>query len=174
MSRIPMLPENVNEPAGLVSAIRLRRGGALLESDRVLLHSPAFTRGWNEIAVAVREQLRLSPRLLELAICGVGILNGALYEFDKHIPEFRRYGGTEEQAAALRNFDLASADAELFDETDRAVMQLTIEMTRNVRVTDATFKSVLKILIEPELMVDLVGTVAMYNMVSRMLVAFEI
>src|SRR5918999_288135 len=47
MPRIPFVPADVKEPKALVDAVRARRGGELLELDRLLLHSPALTEGWN-------------------------------------------------------------------------------------------------------------------------------
>lgn len=174
MPRVPYLPQDLAEPAELVSTIRYRRGGTLYESDRVLLHSPAFAQGWNELARLVRQEFRLDPKLRELAICGVGVLNGAEYEIEKHLPIFLANGGTAQQASALRDFEAAAADGGLFDDTERAVMRLTLEMTRQVVVSDETFDMAKACLQDDRLVVELVGTIAFYNMVSRTLVALEV
>ena len=47
MPRIPYQPADLTEPVDIVSAIRARRGGSLLNLDRMLLHSPAYAKGWN-------------------------------------------------------------------------------------------------------------------------------
>jgi alkylhydroperoxidase family enzyme len=88
-SGIPYLPDNdLAGPAELVNAIRARRtGGKLLNIDRILLHSPSFARGWNSMFGAIRNQLSLSPRLRELAIMAIGVLNKAGYEYAQHEPE---------------------------------------------------------------------------------------
>jgi len=103
MSRIPLLPADLAEPADLLAAIRARRGGALLNLDRMLLHSPALARVWNDYLGTIRGRLSISPKLRELAICAVARLNGADYEFAQHAPEFRRAGGSEAALAALQN-----------------------------------------------------------------------
>ena len=46
MTRLPQLTDDQVGPPELVAAIRQRRGGHLLELDRLLLHSPAFATGW--------------------------------------------------------------------------------------------------------------------------------
>ena len=46
MPRLPYKTDEEAGPADLVAAIRQRRGGRLANLDRVLLHSPAFARGW--------------------------------------------------------------------------------------------------------------------------------
>ena len=54
MTRLPQLTDDQVGPPGLVAAIRQRRGGQLLELDRLLLHSPAFATGWGELMGRVR------------------------------------------------------------------------------------------------------------------------
>ncbi len=174
MPRIPYQPQNLVEPREIVDAIRKRRGGTLLELDRILLHAPPFARGWNQFLGAVRGELSLPAKLRELAIIGVGVLNGAHYEVAKHTPEFRAGGGTDAQLAALHKYEEAAADSALFDATERAVMRLTIEMTRMVKVSDAAFAALKLQFPEPQQIMELVGTIAAYNMVSRIIVALAI
>jgi alkylhydroperoxidase family enzyme len=173
MPRIPYLPDDLNEPAELVAAIRARRGGLLLNLDRMLLHSPPFAAGWNAHLRAVRTELALDPKLRELAICVVAVENGAEYEFHHHAPEFVKAGGSAAQVEALRDPDAACESAALFDSTERAVLALAVEMTRNVAVDDATFEAVRRALGD-RCTVELVGTIATYNMVSRFLVALGV
>ena len=174
MPRIPYQPSDLNEPAELVAAIRARRGGHLLNLDRMLLHSPAFALGWNSLLGAVRGALALSPRLRELAILAVAVMNGADYEFVHHAPEFLKAGGTQAQLEGVRRLGQEDPSQPLFDVADIAVLKLTAEMTRQVRVTDATFAGVREALADERQVVELVGTVAAYNMVSRFLVALNV
>ena len=174
MARIPYVTDGEAQPADLVAAIRARRGGALLNLDRMLLHSPALARGWNAHLGAVRTGLELPARLRELAICGVAVLNGAEYEFEQHLPPFLAAGGTRAAADALRDYAAACADVGLFSEAERAVMALTLQMTRDVRVDDACFERVRVALASDQQVVELVGVVATYNMVSRFLVALDV
>jgi alkylhydroperoxidase family enzyme len=176
LARIPYQPADLAEPADLVAAIRARRGGHLLNLDRMLLHSPPLAQGWNGFLRAVRTELEVAPRLRELAMCVVAALNRADYEFHHHAPEFIAAGGTPAQVDALRDPLRASQDPalrSLFDEAERAALQLTIEMTRSVAVSDATFDRV-QLLLGHRHTVELVAVVATYNMVSRFLVALGI
>ena len=173
MPRVPYVPADLAEPADVVSAIRARRGGALINLDRMLLHSPPFAAGWNGFLRAVRNDLALDPKLRELAMCVVAVINGAEYEFVHHAPEFLKTGGTQAQVDAMRDPERAAVDATLFDETERAALSLTIEMTRRVKVDGATFAAVRTTLPERET-VELVGVIATYNMVSRFLVALGV
>lgn len=173
MARIPYLSPKSAEEIQAAEVIAERRGGSLLNLDRLLLYSPPYALGWNGFLGAVRGQVSLAPRLRELAICSVALLNGVEYEFRYHAPEFIKAGGSENQVAALHRIDIA-ADADLFDELERAVIDLTVEMTREVAVKDATFASVRKLLGDDRQVVELVGVVAAYNMVSRFLLALDI
>lgn len=174
MPRIPYLPNDLHEPAELVAAIRARRGGRLLHLDRMLLHSPAFARGWNVFLGAVRTDLHLPARLRELAICAVAVLNGADYEFVHHAPEFLKAGGTQAQLEGVQRMAQEEPASSLFDASELAVLRLTAEMTHRVAVSDTCFAAVRAALADEQQVVELIGTVAAYNMVSRFLVALRI
>src|SRR5690606_13862838 len=79
--RIPYQPADLAEPAEVVDAIRRRRGGDLLELDRMLLHSAPLAAGWNAMMGNVRDQFTVAKKLRELAMCTVAVLNDASYEF---------------------------------------------------------------------------------------------
>jgi alkylhydroperoxidase family enzyme len=174
MTRISLVSDEKAGPPELVAAIRARRGGTLLTLDRMLLHSPAFAKGWNAHVGAVRNELTLAPGLRELAICVVAVLNGAEYEFEQHWPVYLKAGGSEAAATALRSIEAACEDRKLFSDDERAVMRLAVEMTRSVKVDDATFARARSVLGSDQRIVELVGVVATYNMVSRFLVALGI
>jgi alkylhydroperoxidase family enzyme len=137
----------------------------------MLLHSPPFAQGWNAFLGEVRSGLALAPKLRELAMCVVAVLNGAEYEFHHHAPEFVKAGGTQAQVEALRQPQASAVNAILFDAAERATLLLTIEMTRNVQVSDRTFAMVREALPDDRQVVELVGVIACYNMVSRFLLA---
>ena len=138
--------------------------------DRMLLHSPAFARGWNTMFGAIRGQLALSPKLRELAIMAIGAINKADYEWVAHAPEFLSAGGTKTQMEALKDVSIAMNNTKLFDESERATLALTYEMTRTITVAQPAMARVRAILPDQQV-VELVGTIAGYNMVSRFLIA---
>jgi alkylhydroperoxidase family enzyme len=174
MRLIPYQPHDIDEPQELVAAIRARRGGPLLNLDRMLLHSPPLARGWNGYLRAVRTELAVSPRLRELAICVVARLTGADYEFGQHGPEFLKAGGTARQLDAVGRLGAADLDASAFDAREQAIIGLATEMTRNVHVSRATLEAARAALANDRQMVEMVGVIAAYNMVSRFLVALDV
>ena len=174
MSVIPYQPKDIDEPRELVAAIGARRGGALLNLDRMLLHSPPLAAGWNGFLRAVRSELSVSPKLRELAICVVAVLNHAEYEYRQHAPEFLKSGGSAAQLDALGRAGMSAIDASAFDAAEGAVIALALEMTRAVEVSAATMASVRRALANDRNVVEIVGVIATYNMVSRFLVALGV
>ena len=179
---MPRIPYKTDAQAdadnrALADAMRQRRGGSLINLDRVLLHSPPVAEGWNQLMGRVRRDLVLSPLLRELAMCVVAVLNGADYELHHHAPLFIDAGGTAEQLAALaqlRQSPQALDDSPLFDVTQRAALRLVVQSTLGVAVDDATFAAARAALGDDRLLFELVAVTAAYNMVSRILVAFDI
>jgi alkylhydroperoxidase family enzyme len=170
-SGIPYVSDAQAGPPELVEAIRARRPRReLLNLDRMLLHSPAFAKAWNGMFGAIRGQLAVPARLRELAIMAIGTLNRAEYEWAQHEGEFLKAGGTPAQLAKLRDVDAAMNDAKAFDEAERATLALTTEMTRAIEVSKETMARIRAVLPDAQV-VELVGTIAGYNMVSRFAVA---
>lgn len=173
---IPYQPLDLQDPADLVSAIRQRRGGELINLDRMLLHSAPLARGWNAFLGEVRSNLALPYLYRELAMCGVAVLNQADYEFFHHSPLFVKAGGSQEQVEALKKIgqlDQYPLPKGLFSRLEEEMIHLTIQMTRSIQVERALMKRLLDQLGSTQL-VELVGVIATYNMVSRFLVALEV
>ena len=172
---MPAVPyKNIDgyQPKELLDAIALRRGpGGVINLDRMLLHSEPFTEGWNTFFGKVRGSLSIDNKLREMATCATANLNGADYEFVQHKPYWLRAGGTDAQVAALRDVDAAAADQKNFDAADRAVLQLAIEMTRNVKVAPATLAAARKALPGDQQLVELIGVISAVNMVARFVLA---
>lgn len=172
LSGIPYQPDDATVgPPEIVAPIRARRaGGKLLNLDRMLLNSPAFAQGWNTMFGTIRNKLSVPPKLRELAIMSIGAINRAEYEWGQHESEFLKAGGTKAQLEALRDPVAALADAAHFDEAERATLALTHEMSTKVAVSEGTMRRVRAVLPDAQV-VELIGTIAGYNMVSRFVVA---
>ncbi len=170
---VPLQASDLAEPADLVAAIRARRGGELINLDRMLLHSVPFARGWNRFLGEVRENLTLDPKLRELAMSGVAVLNRADYEFLHHAPIFMKCGGSAAQTAALQQLGQAPLPQGLFSTQEEQVIELIVQMTRQIEVGDELLESLQRQL-GNTVLVELVGVIATYNMVSRFLVALRV
>lgn len=174
MAVIEYCAANSPTDAAIADAIRIRRGGDLLNLDRMLLHSPSFARGWNGLLGAVRTELSLPPRLRELLICAVGVLNGAEYEIQQHHGPYLEAGGGTEALQALADGPAAWEHSGLFDATEQAALQLTLAMTRSIQVPPRLIHQARSLLGSDQQLVEMVGVIATYNMVSRFLVALGV
>ncbi|MDQ2963065.1 MAG: carboxymuconolactone decarboxylase family protein [Pseudomonadota bacterium] len=165
-------PAQVQRDPALVAAIERRRGGRLLNLDRMLLWSEPLARSWNVFLRTLRQELSLSPKARELAICVVARATGADYEFNHHAPEFEKAGGGAAQVAALDDLD-AAAESPLFDALEQHVIRYALASTREVRIPDSLFDALARELSPTEL-VELAAVVAGYNMVARFLIALRV
>jgi AhpD family alkylhydroperoxidase len=168
MARLPYA--RIDDPAvtPLVDRIVAERG-SVLHLYQMLLHSPPFAAGWLAFLSAVRQQGAVSPALRELVIMRIALLNRAAYEADQHAPIALREGITPQQLAQLPTWEASEA----FSATERAVLAVTDAMTRDVQV-DARLIADLEAFMSAREVVELVATVAAYNMVSRFLEALQI
>jgi alkylhydroperoxidase family enzyme len=70
--------------------------------------------------------------------------------------------------------DRAARDATLFNQAEQTVLDLTMAMTRHVHVSAELMAATRAALRSDQELVELVGVIATYNMVSRFLVALGI
>ena len=152
----------------LVDRIVAERG-SVLHLYQMLLHSAPLAEGWLGFMTTVRQKLALPGALRELVIMRVALLNGAPYEAEQHHPIALKEGVTAAQLQALADWRGSSA----FDELERAILDLCDTMTREVQVPPAVLLAVNQRLGERQT-VELVATIASYNMVSRFLEALHI
>ena len=168
MARIPYADTGRADIAPLAARIKAERGGKLLNLYRMLLQSPPVAEGWLAFLTSIRQKSGLAPRVRELVIMRVAVLNAAEYEFQAHLPFVQKEGVTEAQIAALRTGDTA-----LFDERERAALAYADAMTRSIRVSDDVFAALRRNFDDREI-VELTATVGAYNLVSRFLEALQI
>jgi alkylhydroperoxidase family enzyme len=171
MIRISYVPANDQGPEQIVGPIRSRRGGNLLKMDRIMLHSAPFAAAWNVFFGAINNELVLDRKIREFIMCAIAALNHAGYEMLSHAPKFIAAGGTRDQLDALGDVEVAVQDEKLFDPAERAILRLAVEMTRNIEVAPATFAAAQAAVGTERELVELIGVIAAYNMVSRFVVA---
>jgi alkylhydroperoxidase family enzyme len=169
MARVKLWAEGDPVDADLLAAVEARRGGNLLDLDRALIRSTPLAIGWNTLLGQVRSEFSLPHQYRELIMCRVAMLNGADFEWRAHQPIYLAAGGTEAKSDAL----LLPGIAALFDEKEAALIALTDQSTRAIKV-DATVIDRLNAAFGEVQTIEAVAVVAAYNMVSRFLVALDI
>jgi alkylhydroperoxidase family enzyme len=90
-----------------------------------------------------------------------------------HAPVFIKEGGNQEQVTAMRDIGSSAMPPGLFSKIEEDAIELTIQMTRSIDVDPVLMARLQKALGNSQL-VELVGVIATYNMVSRFLVALKV
>ena len=170
----PIIPGTKPELAAQEAQI-LQARGRISELYQVLLNSPAIAHGWEQMLSAVRNKNSLPAELRELVIVRVAVLNKADFEYQAHVPIALKAGATQSMIDAVTDaayLEAMPARSGLTDAQQVALL-LTDTMTRDIVVPDSLFAEVKKHFNEQG-QIDLVATIAAYNMVSRFLTAFHI
>jgi alkylhydroperoxidase family enzyme len=170
MARVKLLTLHEIEPELRERFEKMQTHGfEMLNIYRVLAHSPAACLAFMRLANRLLFHAKLDAKLRELAILRVAHLTQAAYERIQHEDIARGLGIPAKQIAGVKRWK----GSKRFSAPERAVLQFTDELTRNVRAKKATFKKLQGFLSEQEL-VELTLTVGMYNFVSRFLEGLEV
>lgn len=168
-TRVPLIqPGTRAELADVEARIMAERGRVSL-LYQVLLNSGPIASGWERMLTAVRNQTGVPADLRELMILRVAVLNGARFEYDAHVPHAQKAGVANDKIEAVRQASLA----DVFTPLERLVLELTDAMTRDIVVPDELMAR-LQRQFDATGVVEVVATVAAYNMVSRLLVALNV
>jgi alkylhydroperoxidase family enzyme len=150
--------ENAKHQAFFDRLIKNRGIVGLTPLDGALLHSPGIARGFLQFFTAVRNANSLPEDVMELAMCRVGALNKAAFEWMHHAPLLHKAGVSIEGVETVRTagVEKVGRDGEGgLSEKQWRVMRYTDEMTTKIKVTDETFKAVRDVLDSDQQMVDL-------------------
>ena len=105
---------------------------------RMMAHSPVYFEQYCRLGGAIRNKGELDPVVRELAITRTGILCEAPYEIVAHKRIGKSVGVSDEQNAALENWQSATC----FDDVQRAALAFADEIVKLHRPTDATFNAI--------------------------------
>ncbi|HUG23487.1 carboxymuconolactone decarboxylase family protein [Piscinibacter sp.] len=167
--RVPLVQPGTRAELAEVEARILAERGRVSLLYQVLLNSEPIASGWERLLTAVRQQTGVPASLRELIILRVAVLNGARFEFDAHVAHAEKAGVGARKIEAVWEPELSP----LFDPTERLVLELADRMTRDIVVPDALMER-LRAHFDSRGIVEVVATVAAYNMVSRLLVALNV
>lgn len=167
--RVPLVVPGTRPELQDIEANIIRERGRISLLYQVLLNSAPIAQGWEAMLTAVRNRTSVPADLRELIILRVAVLNRASFEFDAHIPHALKAGVPQEKIDAVREARLS----DVFSADEQRVLAMTDHMTRDVEVPADLMAEVTRHY-NPREVVELVATVAAYNMVSRLLVALNV
>jgi len=150
--------ENPKHQAFFDRLVKNRGKVGLTPLDGSLLHSPGLARGFLQFFTAVRSANSLPEDVMELAMCRVGALNKAAFEWMHHAPLLHKAGISIEGVETVRTAEVEKVgrDGEGgLSEKHWRVLRYTDEMTTKVKVKDETFEAARKVLDSDQQMVDL-------------------
>jgi len=171
MSRLPNIdpatytPEQKKVHDAVVAGPRGRIVGPIL----VWLKNPGLAEHAQALGAYCRFGSSLPPRLSELAICVTGSHWKANYEWFAHAPLAIKAGI---EPAAIEAIRVGSTPT--FTKSDeQAIYDFASELVKTKRVSNATFERAKKELGETAV-IDMVGIIGYYSLVSVTLNAFEL
>ena len=138
---------------------------------RALANSPKGSEKYSGIAMYLRFDSTLDPRLRELAILQVGYITRQIYEYAHHCSLALEFGCTEDDIRALA--DDSEGRPTKLDPLTRHVLRAARDMTTKMEVSDETFAA-LKAALSNEHLLDLLMAIASYNATVRMLNALKV
>lgn len=171
MARVPLIEEGEHpELAEAIVKIKGARGGRLINIYRLMLHSPALANAWFELNQAVRYGTEIDGQCRELAVIRVAVLNDVEYVQQAHGPAYAlKEGLTREQVSAIANWQ----PSQLFSDAQRALLDYTDAMTRDIDVREEVFDELRKHFSERQI-VELTMLIGAYNMLTRFLKALRV
>ena len=167
--RVPLVTPGTQLKLQEIEARILKERGRISLLYQVLLNSAPIAQGWEAMLTAVRNQTSVPADLRELMILRVAVLNKASFEFEAHVPHALKAGVAQIKIDDVRQMVLTDS----FSDEEKRLLTLTDHMTRDIEVPPALMAEITA-RYTPNTVVELVATVAAYNMVSRFLVALNI
>lgn len=167
--RIPLVTPGTRPELADIEAQILTERGRISLLYQALLNSSSIATGWEAMLTAVRNRTSVPADIREMIILRVAVLNEAEFEFDAHVPHALKAGFSMEKIEALK----ATKPDLLFTQEEQLLLELTDRMTRDVKVPTQLMER-LNERYDACQVVEIVATVAAYNMVSRFLVALNI
>lgn len=171
MTRVPPLdPDSLSpEQRAVYDAISAGPRGSVRGPLAVWLQSPPLAQRAQELGAYCRFGSSLPPRLSELAILVTARHWRSAYEWHAHAPFAKRGGLSDAAIEAIRT----ATEPALAGEDERVVYRFASEMLRDRAISQPTFDEAQRVL-GMRAVVDLVGVLGYYGLISMTINAFEI
>ena len=171
MARLPELdPEKFSaEQKKVHEAILKGPRGKVVGPLKVWLKNPGLAEHAQALGAYCRFNSSLEPRLSELAIITTGAFWKASYEWFAHAPMATKAGIDPAAVEAIR----VGGTPKFVQPDEQLIYDFATELVKTRRVSNATFERAKKELGETRV-IDLVGIIGYYSLVSVTLNAFEL
>ena len=141
----------------------------VLNVQRMTAHAQGIFPIRSKLSNALFTQIKLDPRLREIAILRTAKDCHSVYEWTQHVPAAKHVGVTDEQIAAIEKWTQASC----FSEIERLVLQLTDEVNINVKGKRETVAALKKHL-SPGEIIELLVIIGHWRQTASILETIEV
>jgi alkylhydroperoxidase family enzyme len=131
--------------------------------------SDAVFQNFSRLGNSLMTRGKLNSKLREIAILRNARVCNSLYEYTQHVPIAKSTGVTDEQLAAIDNWE----SAKCFSEVERLVLLFTDEVARGVKGGKDTLAALQRHL-GPGEIVELIMAIGFWGMVARILETTEV
>src|SRR3984957_4487395 len=115
----------------------LQSGRVVLNVQRMTANAQSIFLQRSRLSNALFTQIVIDPKLREIAILRTAKDCHSVYEWTQHVPAAKHVGVTEQQIAAIENWQ----GAQCFSDVERLVLQFTDEVNANVKASGATLEA---------------------------------
>ena len=166
MALLPYLDEKEASPEVLKL---LKDRPVVLNVQRMTANAQRIFLLRSQLSRALFEQITLNPRLREITILRTAKDCHSVYEWTQHAPAAKHVGVTEEQIAAIENWQ----GAKCFSELEHLVLQFTDEVNANVKASRATLEALKKHL-SPGEIIELLIVIGHWRQTASILETTEV
>ena len=151
-------------PDDLPEEMRKIVASSPLNVVKMMANAPASFLGFQELAAGVLYKSQFDPRKREIAVCRIGHVTRANYEWTHHVRVARRLGITEEEIAIIGSENPVTS----LDEEGNLLCRVADEISLKVRLSDEALAQILE-RYGVRGATELILCCSYFNMVSRFL-----
>ncbi len=135
MALLPYLDEKDAAPEVLKV---LKSGRVTLNVQKMTANAQSIFLQRSRLSNALFTQIKIDPRLREIAILRTAKDCHSVYEWTQHVPAAKHVGVSNEQIASIESWQ----NAKCFTELERLVLQFTDEVNANVKASRPTLEAI--------------------------------
>ena len=135
----------------------------------LVAHAEPALKHWVRLGHSLTTQAKFSPRYRELVILRVATLSNCKFEWQIHLSIARKAGLTDEHIEAVRD----GGTNPIFTDQEKAILNYTDEVVRNVKASDKAFAAVQSFLDSREI-VELNLSIGYWDSVAKCLESLEV
>jgi alkylhydroperoxidase family enzyme len=160
MNVIIPLPDEADLPADIREIV----SASPLNVTKMMANAPASFLGFQEFAGGILFRSEFDPRKREIAVCRIGHVTKANYEWTHHVRVAKRLGVTDEEIHIIGSEDPVTS----LDEEGNLLCRVADEISLDVRLSDDALSQILD-RYGARGATELILCCSYFNMISRFL-----